>query len=105
MNFNKITPINKIMYGYIGQAKAHGIIFKLKYHTFKRLIFKNCFYCNAEPSKIYKTIVYNGIDRKNITKGYVQKNTVTCCKTYSSMKVGLSRDKFLTQIQKIYDRP
>ena len=98
---NNNDPIAIIMCGYIGAAKCHKIKFTLTYRTFKRLIFKNCFYCGGNPEKIFQTILYNGIVRKDVSKGYIQRNTIPCCRTCISMKTGLSHLEFLAHIQKI----
>lgn len=94
-------PIALIMYGYIGEAKSHKIKFTLTYKKFKRLIFKKCFYCGVEPLQISQSILYNGIVRKDVSKGYVQRNTIPCCKPCRSMKTGLSHSEFLKHINKI----
>jgi hypothetical protein len=57
------------------------------------LLFKgNCKYCGIKPEQIHKGLgncepfIYNGIDRLDSSKGYIQGNCVPCCKSCNSIK-------------------
>ena len=107
-NSKRIEPHNKMkpgeaafndLYGrYKKNAKNRQYAFDLTKEEFKVLTKELCFYCGALPTKQYPSkeaehklnemgkrvngfYVYNGIDRKNNSKGYSIDNCVTCCST------------------------
>lgn len=71
-------------YGY--DAKKRGLEFSLTQDQFLHLTSQNCCYCDSKPSAVYqkrqnqKEFIYNGIDRRDNTQGYVMENCVPCCK-------------------------
>ena len=44
----------------------------------------------------------NGIDRVDCSKGYTTDNTVPCCKTCNFAKRTMSRDEFISWIERVY---
>jgi hypothetical protein len=70
---------------------------------FKTLILSNCHYCGIEPrqKRHNNKILYNGIDRLDNTKGYIEGNCVACCGTCNWMKGKLSVGDFLSKINRI----
>lgn len=50
----------------------------------------------------YESFRWNGIDRIDSAKGYVEGNVVPCCKFCNEMKSDKSRDEFLQLIAAIY---
>lgn len=96
---------------YITGAKKRNLIFELSEKEFKKIILKNCYYCNSEPiPKKYnnsknktKTIKFNGIDRIDSTNGYSLKNCIPCCEMCNRMKMAYKQEDFLEQIKKIYN--
>ena len=65
-------------------------------------IFKgNCQYCGIEPNQIHNGLKgsepfrYNGIDRKDSLKGYVDGNCVPCCKSCNSRKHVTDADQMI----------
>lgn len=91
-----------------GHAKYGGKNFSLSYEDFKNLIFKNCSYCNSEPSykycktKIGVPILYNGLDRVDSSQGYELDNVVTCCAICNRMKLEMNKDKFIDHVGSLY---
>jgi hypothetical protein len=49
----------------------------------------------------YGDYVYNGIDRKNNSLGYVSNNCVPCCSECNLMKRKMSVNQFLEHMRKI----
>lgn len=102
------TPAkNKLFYKYRMQANRRNIEFKLKYKDFLEIIEKYCFYCGSPSSNTEITpsghiLKYNGIDRIDNAKGYVDNNVVPCCKICNQMKSNLGYDEFIEQIDKIH---
>ena len=97
---------NKLFYAYKLSAKKRNISFNISSETFENLINKNCYYCGSEPSQIYKssfhTLVYNGVDRIDSSKGYNDDNVIPCCKYCNQMKSNMDADIFLNQIKRIH---
>ena len=66
-------------------AIRRGYIFELDEIDFIKLSQKPCNYCGSEPVALAYmpdcngSILYNGIDRVDNTKGYIEGNMVTCC--------------------------
>lgn len=117
------------LYGRYRQgAQRRKIKFGLTVDEFSQMIKLPCSYCGLEPytrysryltkngkwksrSKKYSaelattmTVLYNGIDRVDSTKGYSPDNCVPCCKLCNTMKLSLKKDEFLEHVSKIYER-
>jgi hypothetical protein len=65
----------------------------------------DCHYCGVQPERTlrkYTQFRWNGIDRIDSSKGYVDGNVVPCCKTCNELKSDKSREEFLAQIEAIH---
>ena len=70
---------------------------------------KPCFYCGVLPHTVQRvchidshgTYIYNGIDRVDNTKGYIEGNVVTCCGACNYAKGSRSIVDFLAWIKQI----
>lgn len=75
-----------------------------------------CSYCNCPPNQSYyrsaptpnalgkkeeNLFIYNGLDRKDNSRGYDKDNVIACCKVCNYMRHDLSIEDFYTQIIKI----
>lgn len=93
---------------YKTNAKRKNLKFNLSFEEFIKITNDNCFYCNIEPSNIKKSeydngdFIYNGIDRKDNTKGYDLHNSVACCKICNFAKNTLPLNEFYNWISKIH---
>jgi hypothetical protein len=105
------APRNVLMSHYKQGAKGRNLEFLLTDKEFDSLIFSNCYYCGTEPSiyqsdlrynKTNETFKRNGIDRKDSLIGYTLENSVACCAMCNKMKMEYPKDKWLSQINKIY---
>lgn len=99
-----------ILNSYKRHAKRRNQEFNLKENDFKNLLASNCFYCGNHPQNKFKRktqnqgdieLNYNGIDRKDNTKGYEQENIVTCCRICNLMKRDLSIVEWFEHMKKI----
>ena len=97
------------VYGvYQDNAARKGLPFELPKVTFTKLLQDTCAYCNEPPSnqlvlsgnRVFK---YNGIDRLDNTKGYLQGNVVTCCKRCNYLKNKYSYVEFTGIVKRIYE--
>lgn len=65
----------------------------------------DCAYCGRPPSNQYKakgfTLLYNGLDRFDNNKGYVEWDTLPCCWPCNDIKGNLSHDEFLLRVHLI----
>lgn len=85
--------------------------FALSYEDFKTLTAANCVYCGATPANQYRWAdkarsrtggcIYNGIDRQDPDKGYVQGNCVTCCWACNNAKAQMTVDEFLAWVDRV----
>ena len=91
MEYGKAS-LNGLYYEYIRSAKKRNYEFAITLIQFKELTSQNCHYCEKSPSKIYYKkrcngeYVYNGIDRKDNSKGYTLENCLPCCYACNTIK-------------------
>ena len=84
------------LFSYKRSATARNIDQNLTDEEFKSFWQVSCSYCGSE----IKTIV---LDRIDSDKGYQLDNVISCCSICNKMKMDLSYDKFINQINKIYN--
>jgi hypothetical protein len=103
------SAFNNLYNDYAKGAIKRNHTFELTKLEFEMLTKQICYYCGASPSNIKKArqdrenYIYNGVDRKNSSIGYVTENCVPCCKLCNFMKMKLSEIDFISHIQKIYE--
>lgn len=100
---------------YKKSAKCRNLEFTMSYGVFKEITKKKCFYCGDEPKQIFnlerpgknssivKEYVYNGVDRRDNTKGYIDENIVPCCTICNQSKLNRTEDAFLLMVKKVYE--
>lgn len=99
---------NKVLLQYRTDAKERGYAFDLTNDQAYELFQSNCFYCGSPPSQVCRNpnnngdYTYNGIDRKDNTKGYNPDNVVSCCGRCNYMKRDEPFDVFIDRIKRIY---
>jgi len=90
---------------YNSNAKARNYEFNIDFDDFVKLLVMNCFYCGSEPNNLYMNIyynfLYNGIDRRDNSKGYTLENSVSCCKMCNVAKNNNSESDFLNWVKKV----
>ena len=65
----------------------------------------NCFYCNCLPAKECYTetrtslYIYNGVDRRDNSLGYILNNCVSCCSSCNFAKNNKTEEEFLIWAQ------
>ncbi len=101
--------VNQILTTYKNSAKIRKLEFNLSYERFRSLISGSCKYCgtsNSNERKINRIVPqilrYNGIDRVDNQKGYIEGNVVSCCKTCNFMKRTLGVTDFISHITLIH---
>lgn len=100
---DKETHVITIYNKYKTASKQRHLCFNISLDFFKSLIFENCYYCNSIPSNKFKLpnkthenyfIYYNGIDRIDSTKGYLEDNCVSCCKICNTSKSNIPMEEW-----------
>ena len=123
---NKANPIGRKFEPIISSARA--IFHKtyndsdLTFEDFFRLSQFPCHYCGDAPSNTYNiahsrqkwgvsqnqidngTFIYNGLDRKDSSKGHTLENVVPCCWPCNQAKMGSTEQDFLNRIRMIYEK-
>jgi hypothetical protein len=109
-NYHALEPglaaLNSLFYSYRKWcASNRGYVFELTLDQFREITSSPCFYCGRPPSQAVLKhrasngdYLYNGIDRLDPRKGYVQGNVVACCKRHNFMKRTMSYDEFMAEI-------
>jgi hypothetical protein len=98
-------PTRKTYLAYERQARERGLPFALTQEQFVSITQLSCAYCGASPANVTrhggKEFRYNGIDRVDNTKGYVEGNVAPCCGACNLMKGSRTRDEFIRHIMRI----
>lgn len=115
MSQNNILPsgeaaFNLLFATYRCSAEKRGLEFAITKEDARGITKQNCFYCDKPPIIYYREnavinggYLYNGMDRRNNTMGYVLNNVVPCCKFCNWMKNALTEEDFLSHCSSIVD--
>jgi len=96
---------NQILDGYKRGAIERGLEWNLTEEEFDHITAMNCFYCGQLPSREKITrgnngsFVYNGIDRKDNSRGYLTDNIVPCCSICNRAKRAMSFNDFIQWLE------
>lgn len=100
---------NNILSKYKHGAKSRGYAFELTEQGFLAITQQDCHYCGVEPlqGEWYRgngVYIYNGIDRKDNSLGYVAGNCLPCCGTCNQAKSSMNYDQFISWIDRVHRR-
>jgi hypothetical protein len=100
------AAMNYVYKNYKGSAKLRDLVFEISKEDFSLLTKMDCHYCDMKPSTLMNdsrlngAYVYNGLDRKDSSLGYIKQNVVTCCESCNRLKSDLvSYSEFLEIIK------
>lgn len=101
----------EVITGYKGAASARNLDWELTDEKAAILMESDCHYCGIKPSTIRSRIrvqrtnlfTYNGIDRVDNEKGYLESNVVTCCEWCNYSKRSLSYKEFQDYISRLVE--
>lgn len=82
-------------------ANRRNLNFNLTLDKFKEITSKPCYYCGGYSGEGYEEKKYNGIDRIESNKGYIDGNCVSACAECNYMKRHTDTKAFFKQIRKI----
>lgn len=104
--------IRRLYREYKRGAEKRNLPFELTEEIFLELILGNCIYCGAEPDlhdgysrymqKTEEPLKFNGIDRVDTKRGYVEGNVVSCCSKCNYAKHDMTLSDFKEWIMKVY---
>lgn len=101
----KVAATTILFTRYKRNAKERGYPWCLDRDVFENLVFGPCFYCGTEPrttvnnSRREEIGKYNGVDRRDNSKGYDSTNAVSCCSFCNYAKRDRSESEFLSWLQ------
>lgn len=106
-----VASFNVLFGSYIRSAAKRNLVFELSKEHFEELTKGNCYYCGSPAKQSVSgrvrrangDYVYNGIDRLDNSKGYVEGNVVSCCGRCNMTKNKTSHDEFVKLITAIYE--
>jgi hypothetical protein len=106
------VAFNRLYGRYKGRAKFDALEFSLTKQELAHVCSQACYYCGSLPSQIElghptlshprDTLAYNGIDRRDNSRGYVIDNVLPCCKRCNWAKRDLSESDFLDLVARIH---
>jgi len=88
-------------------AKNRDLKFSISFEEFVMLVTQNCKYCGAQPSSRRRrreregSVLSNGIDRIDNSRGYESGNCAPCCKICNMAKRELGLSEFMCWIKKL----
>ena len=96
---------SQVLSSYRTNARLRSREWALTEDQFLTLCKGVCHYCNRAPYTLkvfpYDSFLYNGIDRKDNSKGYTVDNSLTCCKECNMCKGSMPYEKFIKWIKLI----
>lgn len=100
-----VSARNRVLKMYRGSARARGLLWALPKKFFFELTQMNCHYCGVPPSTASSntrgTYLYNGIDRKDSSMGYLKWNVVACCTVCNHAKKDMSYSTFVEWLKRV----
>lgn len=90
-------------------ARDNGREFSLTIDEFESIITAPCVYCGDKPSRksrpkrIVSDVLFNGIDRRDNSKGYTLENAQPCCTVCNLAKRTMSEEVFMAWVVKVYN--
>lgn len=98
---------NRVFEWYLTNARRRCLIFDLSFEQCCILFRSACAYCGSLPSAVAKVrsagedFTYNGIDRRDNSKGYTVENVLPCCCICNRAKKDMSELDFRSWIDRI----
>ena len=108
---DRTAPAFRSIYrdSYKVRAKKKGLAFDLTEEQFRAINAQDCHYCGIEPSTIARiknrasesVYIYNGVDRKDSSLGYMIDNVVPCCSICNHAKHTMSYETFCAWLDRV----
>lgn len=105
---DKRALLNAQRHSYKKSAKKRNKEWLLTDEQFDSLVLGDCFYCGAEPNRLIETcnnsMLLNGIDRNDNSRGYDAENCVTACKDCNYAKRKMSQEDFFDMCRRVSEK-
>ncbi len=101
LNQKKLNDLHASYLVYKKTAEYKNLEFELSFDQFQNFVKDECFYCGINPSVENNGKDFHGIDRDDVSKGYISSNCVSCCSMCNWMKGGCSAIVFLLRVNHI----
>jgi hypothetical protein len=101
---------NELFYRYKKGATERELPFSLDFQVFVEKTQQPCFYCGVKSSATMwstfknRRFDYNGIDRIDSSKGYIEGNIVTSCHQCNFAKSDYTLDEFYTWVERVANK-
>lgn len=99
------SAIQELVRRYKSNARKRGLEWGLTDERAASLLFGNCAYTGDAPANIFNgnrgQVLYNGIDRLDNTKGYVESNVVSCSRRANMAKNDMPLQQFMLLCEKV----
>lgn len=96
------SSFRTLYHAYKARAKIIGVEFGISEDVFRELTSSRCHYCDAPPYQVrrghrqsFGTYLYNGLDRLDVSDGYIEKNVVPCCGECNKAKGVRTKEEFI----------
>lgn len=101
----KISAYKHIYWKYRSKARSKKTPFEISFEFFLHLVKMPCYICGKSNSNKQgrrgTTVRYNGLDRVNNSKGYIEGNVMPCCKTCNKQKLDHNLEDYFLHIARI----
>ena len=98
---------NQLWHAYKRGAEKRGLSWEISKDEFEQITKQDCHYCGIKPMQVNRIphlngfYTYNGIDRKDSSKGYILGNCVPCCKRCNYAKRESTEEEFQEWIDRL----
>lgn len=111
----QIQAASRVFAVYRANAKKRGTPFAVPFAFFAELLFRDCIYCGSPPSNLFtvarprpgqvaRTMLYQGLDRLDPSRGYTAKNLVPCCFECNQIKSNVLTPAEMLQVAKALNK-
>lgn len=103
------AAMNELYSIYQRGAARRNLNFELNRDVFVKIVYSNCFYCGAKPTREFGNkncngkIICNGVDRLDNSLGYVLENCVPACKSCNLSKHKRGYEEFILHAKSIIE--
>lgn len=95
---NNAAKVRAKFLNYKRHAEGRGYEWTISYPFFNSLVLMRCDYCGKEAKP------FNGLDRVDNDRGYIEENVVPCCKQCNQAKSDFHLEEFLNWVERVYER-
>lgn len=101
------SSFNYLYNKYRCSARDEKREFALTKPEVRELVKQSCHYCGIAPTQAIRAwharevFIYNGIDRKDNSRGYEMDNCLPCCSRCNFMKRAMGYDEFIEAVRAV----